>query len=361
MEDRTPRSRRARPVSDVLVYLLLDRSADLAKGWLLELVQERPLERAQGLLAAGLASSGPRICEGIVRGLLSDQQLQQLQPGGALEPLLAEIGELVDARAPEEVSGALESLRGVIWSALRSELPDPDPELIWALSERLSLTLETVRAAALRCFAAPPVPPVPPPPLAPAEPPEPPLRASPRADVFSVSRAELPENAVGEAGNGAGSRPASGQAEAVGRQLKEEIAVARRRGAPLSLLLIELDEPERMLAMEGTGGPGFGAFNEAVRSAVRRHDLLATESESRAWVIARDSDGSAARALGLRIAEAIHAAAPWHGASLAVAIGVAMLGPDGGDSGSLMESAEQARFAASAAGVEIGPPEPGGR
>jgi len=45
-------------------------------------------------------------------------------------------------------SGAIDALHGVIWSALRGELSDPEPEQVSELAERLSLVIETVRGAA---------------------------------------------------------------------------------------------------------------------------------------------------------------------------------------------------------------------
>ncbi len=311
MEDRTPRRRRPRPVSDAPVHRLLDRGAGLGKGWLLELIEARPLERAEGLLAGGLVGSAPRICEAIVGGLRCDEQLARLQPGGALEPLLAEIGELVDAHGADEVSAALDALRGVIWSALRVESPDPDPELVWALGERLSVALEAVRAAALRGFAA---------------------RSGPG----------------GAAADPHGPEP----------RLEHEIALARGRGAPLALLLVELDELERLLAVEGPEWAGFGVLRDAVCAALDTGDVVADADRRRSWVIAHGRDRADARALAERIVAAVRAGPDWRGAPPAVAVGIAVLGEDADGGRGLIHAAEEARYAAGAAGVAVGPPGP---
>ena len=46
---------------------------------------------------------------------------------------------------------------------------------------------------------------------------------------------------------------------------------------------------------------------------------------------------------------------PWRGAPLAVTVGFAVLGEDGGDIETLLEAAEEARFAAAASGIGVIP------
>jgi GGDEF domain-containing protein len=140
--------------------------------------------------------------------------------------------------------------------------------------------------------------------------------------------------------------------------LGDEIRRADTSGAPLSLLVVELDEADRMRAVEGGVGARatFGRFAQAVRSVMRRHDILACESDIRAWIIARDTSRLGAQTLGERIAGAVHAAEPWRGAPLALSVGVAVFGEDGRDVASLVDAAEESRFAAAASGVAVVPP-----
>ena len=70
-------------------------------------------------------------------------------------------------------------------------------------------------------------------------------------------------------------------------------------------------------------------------------------------MIAPGADRDGALALGARIGSAVRAAPPWREAPLAGAVGVALLGADGEDAGSLIGTAEQSMFAAAAAGIEI--------
>jgi GGDEF domain-containing protein len=137
--------------------------------------------------------------------------------------------------------------------------------------------------------------------------------------------------------------------------LRDEIVRAGRARLPLSLLLVELEEADRVLAVEpqSEASATFGRFAQAVRTAVRRRDVLACETDSRAWVIARDTGRAGAQALGARIVSAVPSEESWRGAPLTVSVGLAVLGEDGYNAAGLIEAAEQTKFAAEASGIGI--------
>ena len=105
-----PRRRRARPVADAPIDALLPRSEDLAKGWLLALLEQAPLDAAPAILAAELTRDGPRLCDAVLRAIADDADLRRLEPGGVLTPLAARVGELAGAAAPAAVSRAVDAL-----------------------------------------------------------------------------------------------------------------------------------------------------------------------------------------------------------------------------------------------------------
>jgi GGDEF domain-containing protein len=335
MQHGPPRRRRARPVGDAPVDALLPRVEDITKGWLLAVLEQAPLEDAPAILAADLARDGPRICEAIVRALADDDDLRRLEPGGALEPLVALTGELAGAQFSEPVSRAVDALHAIVWSALRGELPGADADEIAALAERLQLVVELVRAAALRRSET----------GAAAGEGVYPIRATRAADLPTSAPREVEEP------ESAGLAPDALWIGAV----EDEIAHAEQAGVPLSLLLVELNDADRVEAAESPteASATFGRFAQALRGVVRRRDLLACETESRAWIIARDTGRVGAQALASRAASAVSEARPWRGARLTVSAGLAVLGEDGRDSASLIEVAEEAKFAAAAAGVPV--------
>jgi GGDEF domain-containing protein len=372
MSPGPPRRRPARPVADAPVEALLGRSEDLAKGWLLAVLEQAPLDSLPAILASDLARDGPRLCDAIVRALADETDLRRLERGGALEPLATRAGELAGASTPEATMRAVDALHAVVWGGVRESLPSPDPDQIAELAERLAVVTELVRVAALGGAGAAPVTHAvlaeqggPEPAREEKAPPagEPAPGDSAPAAVRSLHSAPDPEPP-----------PPTG---AVDRQalwvgaLEEELTRSERTGAHVSLLLAELEDADRMLAVEAPtqASATFGRFAQAVRDAVRRQDILASESETRAWIIARDTGRAGAQALAGRIAATVQAAPEWRGAPLAVTIGIAVRGEDGGDPDSLIEAAEEARFVAAASGVGVivddespdsdsGPPEP---
>jgi GGDEF domain-containing protein len=357
MPSVTPRRRRARPVADAPVDSLLLTPAELAKGWLLALLEQAPLEEAPGILAVDLTRDGPRICEAALRAIVSDTDLRRLEPGGALRPLAARAGELAGATTPVAISQAVDALQAVIWSSLRDELRHPDPDMVSEVSERLTLIGELLRGAALEqpvpAVAVAPVAGVPRPadPVAPASGP--------------VARVQRPAGPVAPAPHENGvERPAVWPADAPGSQppaadplwigaLEDEIR--RSAGSPLSLLLAELEDGEEVRAVQSPAAAGetFSRFAGAVRSAVRRQDILVCESDTRAWIIARDTSRGGAYALGGRIADAVRQSGTWHGVPLDASVGIAVLGENGRTSAELIDAAEEARFAAAAHGVRV--------
>jgi GGDEF domain-containing protein len=360
MQAGPPRRRPARAVADAPIDPLLARLDDLAKGWLLAMLEQASLDEAPGILAADLPRDGPRVCEAVVRAVADDADLRRLEPDGQLELLISRTGELAGAHSPEASVRAVDTLAAVVWSALRSELRDADPELIAEVAERLSRVMGLVRVATLRgaTSSAPaaasgahlrPLPDPQPPSRPPSGPPSgPPSRGG--AEASRHRPGPPPEGSEPET-----RQTLSGDEQVWVEVLDREVTRAQRSGSPLSLLLLELDEAERVLAVEppSEAAATFGRFAQTVRGAMRRQDILACETDTRAWIIARDTSRAGAQALAARTAGSVRMAQAWRGAPLTVTIGVAVLGEDGSDSDELIDSAEQARLAAAADGAGL--------
>ena len=158
MQAGPPRRRPARAVADAPIDQLLARLDELTKGWLLALLEHASLDEAPGILAADLPRDGPRVCEAVVRALAGDAELRRIEPDGQLELelLVSRTGELAGAHTPEASVRAVDALEAVIWSAMRSELRNADPELVAEVSERLSRIagLRARRVGELACAAA---------------------------------------------------------------------------------------------------------------------------------------------------------------------------------------------------------------
>jgi hypothetical protein len=362
-----PRRRRARPVADAPIDALLSQSEDLAKGWLLALLERAPLDEVPRIMATDLTRDGPRVCEAMLRALAYDADERHLEGDGALAPLAGRIGELAGASGAEATAHAVDALQAIIWAAIRAELHDPDPDLITALAERLAQVAELMRAAALRRSDDAPRPPMTAvrpgvrDPLAAYRggPVGHPVITDQRLHDLRVARRPLrPETPPPPVAG----RDSPLRASVSGDDGTEGLWIAALEdeikdggGAPLSLILAELEDADKVVAVENRriASATLGGFAKAVRGAVRKQDILVCETDARAWVILRDTGRVGAQALGMRISVAVRESRTWRGAPMAASVGVAVLGEDGGSPSELIEAAEEARFAAAASGVDI--------
>jgi GGDEF domain-containing protein len=312
MAPSAPRRRRARPVADAPIEVLLPRAADLAKGWLLALVEDAPLSDAPALLGAGFPNDGPRLCEAVLRALVDDRELHRLRAGGPLGALAATVR-------------SVDALAAVLWAALRAELADDDGAVAIDVAERLAAVCAVLRVAALERLpedrGEPDAPgAVPDAPAAPAAP-----APSPPTDALWIDALQQ--------------------------------AIAASPDSPLALLLVELEDAERVVATESAlaATAAFEHFGQAVRGAVRPQDILVSETDGRAWIMARDTARPDAHALAARVAEAVGSGAAWRGAPLIASVGMAVLHEDGLTADELIDVAEETRFAAAASGTDIAP------
>lgn len=307
MHPVTPRRRRPRPLPDAPVDLLLRRSEALARGWLIALVEELPLSEAGRIELPELVAGGPTLCEAMLRAVADDRQLRRLESGAEAERLGAVARRLAGDAGAEPLSRTIECLRSVLWWALADEFIDASPDQLFHLGERLALVAELIRAAALREFG------------------------QPRPARTTV---------------------AGGGEEGIWQQLlSAAVSRARREGSELALLLLELEDADRLLAAASPeeAAAVVARFEAAVWAAAAGQGEVLSDA-GRAWVIAPGLDRRAAAKLARKVVKAVAAAERWRGAPLRAAAGIALLGEDGEDPAALLAAAEEAKFANQATG-----------
>lgn len=382
-----PRPQRPEPIGWAVAEALADRAQAVAKGWLLALLERAPLERAGAIPAAELAAEAPAICAALARALGSDRELARLAPGGDLAALAGRVPALAGAADAADGAAAVEALRACLWVAAREALAaaaPPAPDRPAALAERLALVAATATATALGDAALASAPgsaaPAPGTPVVPTAAPA----AGPPARAASVPAADAAPPAGGEPaprppapspayGNGSvthlppridvrhGPADAMDDSELWIATLERHVDRCQREGGGLALLRVELVDGERLAASapEAERGVPYGRLAQAIRRAIRRQDLVASDHQGRAWVIAPAVGRAGAIALAERIAAGVERGEHWRGAPLAATIGFAVYGEDGRDAATLIDRAEEAMLAASAAGVRIGEAIPG--
>lgn len=393
-DQATPRPGRPTPVERADAELLVGRAQTIAKGWLLTLLERAPLDAVAAIPAAAVASEGPAICAAFARALGSDAELDRLRPTGDLAPLVGRIGPLAGARDAAGVLAAVDALRACVWAAALDARGKRTDDLV-GLAERCaevavvagstalavapttSIEAEGASGAAVPADAARTVGPADADRnLAPAAA----DRAGGAGEGDSASLlAERPAPVTGPARHAAGTEydprrppgvtrlperpvPPPGLVDGMDdgdlwiSTLERHIDRCQREGGGLALLRVELVDGDRIAATatpEERGVP-YGRLAQAIRRAIRRQDLVASDKQGRAWVIAPSVGRAGAIALAERIGAGVEHGEHWRGAPLQATIGFAVYGEDGQDALTLIERAEEAMLAASAAGVRIG-------
>jgi diguanylate cyclase with GGDEF domain len=401
-----PRPQRPEPIGWGIAEALADDAQAVAKGWLLALLERLPLERAGTIPAAELAAEAPAICAALSRALGSDRELARLAPGGDLAALAARVPALAGAADAAAAAAAVEALRACLAVAAHDAQSAAGPPAPEQLAERLALVAATVTETALgagshgsaaatdepaaapaaspaggpRAADAPPGTGAETAPAAPASSPAGGPRAAdalPGAGAETAPAAPLaadaPPDLAPPFGNGSvthlptrsdarhGPAASMDDSELWIASLERHLDRCQREGGGLALLRVELVDAERLVASapEAEKGVPYGRLAQAIRRAIRRQDLVASDHHGRAWVIAPAVGRAGAIALAERIAAGVERGEHWRGAPLAATIGFAVYGEDGQDAETLIERAEEAMLAASAAGVRIGEAIPG--
>jgi hypothetical protein len=400
-DQATPRPHRPVPVERAEAELLAGRAQAIAKGWLLTLLERAPLDAVASIPAADLAAEGPAVCAVFARALGNDAELDRMRPAGDLAPLVQRIPALTGAHDASETLAAVDALRACLWAAAIEARGTRTDDLA-PLAERLA---EVALVAGTTALAKPQAmdsegegATESPASVAHADrvaaPPAKPVVAG--ETISATPLAESSSPATGPARSSAGPEPdepapavhdlrsgTSGSVTALPQRppvpaelasamddgdlwiatLERHVDRAQREGGGLALLRVELVDGDRLASSATVAeaqtdaderGVPYGRLAQAIRRAIRRQDLVASDRQGRAWVIAPAVGRAGAIALAERIGAGVEHGEHWRGAPLAATIGFAVYGEDGRDAVTLIDRAEEAMLAASAAGVRIG-------
>lgn len=364
MSDATPpappRPHRPLPVEWAIAETLAGQAQSVAKGWLLLLLERAPLDAVGVIPAADLAAEGPAICAAVARALGSDVELARLAPAGDLAPLVRRIGPLAAAGDAGTLVVAVDALRACLFAgALEAAGAHADAATVAALAERTAEVAAILASTAVGAATVAVDPATLAAPVAPVH--EPAVRDL-REDPHAEEPAPAGASSVTELSSRPAPDPRSGPAASMDDSelwiatLERHVDRCQREGGGLALLRVELADGDRLVASaspEEQGVP-YGRLAQAIRRAIRRQDLVASDHHGRAWVIAPAVGRAGAIALAERIGAGVEHGEHWRGAPLAATIGFAVYGEDGRDAATLIDRAEEAMLAASAAGMRIG-------
>jgi GGDEF domain-containing protein len=322
---------RPRPVADVPPPALADGQAP-AQRWLLRLIAARPLHDVPAIPTAELAREGPALCAAVLRAVGSESEVRRLQPDGELAALAARAGAMAGAGSSAAAVAAVGQLRAALWEALVATMAPLDAATTAALAERLALVCDVVAVASVGAVGR---------------------RAEPAGFRVHDARAHGAVGAEAARANAPATAERAVPESTAGVDWRAAAERHVREGRAFVLLALEVDDAPRLLAAHAEDGAvgAFARVEEAVRAELRPGDAMAREDDGRLWFVAAELAATGGRALAERLADAVAGAATLRGAPLSASIGLASSPVDGTDPAALAARADEALFAARAAGV----------
>lgn len=357
-EERAHRpAARARPVADLALSGPLEHAEPLARAWVAALVTARPLARLGELADPGLAETAPRLVQGVLRALGSEDALDALlaqarragPDGGHALGAFASTGEAA------ALAQAVEALRGVLWEELQGSLGSVssgaagERRLAGEVADRLAHVCAELLAGALEALPKQPL-------AGQARPAGRGLPLGPpRAGIVIHDERLRAEEPVAEATpqrdaaieiRDARQRP--GRAEAGGpaswiRSIGAALERHDRDGLPFAVVLLEIEtDPAAELG---------GLWPELERALAERlrtlgEGTLTSERAGRCWLLLARADRIGAHALAAQLEGAAGEAAARRGVKLEVLCGVALCPEDGEQAAALAAHADVGLYAA---------------
>ena len=306
----------------------LDRSRDeLAKAWLVRLIERASLEEISELPTEQIARELPELISDIVGSISSANgdpyQLTEAQTERAVSLAALRSGRETSAA---DVSRDIAALQAVLVRALREELAENDPERFADAVERLADATGAIQAAAVE---------------------------------------ELVRNRSRELESQANTDPLTGLGNLrhLQRQLAHMLEIQKRYGHPFGLLLMDIDGLKRVNDSQGhqAGDRLLMQVAMALQRSIRSVDVAARLGGDEFCVLAPEQEADAAAQLGERLASAVveEVSVPAD-PPVGLSIGVVSCPAHGDDAEALIDAADRAMYRAKAAGdnVALGDPAP---
>jgi diguanylate cyclase (GGDEF)-like protein len=288
---------------------------ELAKAWLLEVLERTPLREIEEVPVAWIASEAPALIGDIVRSLSDPAPSANLAlPADGIERI-SELGELRQGESALEIPKDLAALQTLLIEALRREIPERQVGAFAGSVGRL-------------------------------------------ASIFGDIQAQVSEKLVRERSGGATVDPLTGlpgPAE-LHEWLRIQLAEHQRHGQPFSLLLIDVEGLGRINQAHGrdAGDRMLRAVAAVLRRQIRPSDRAFRVADDEFCVLAPHQEADDAVPVAERLCELVERSQGTEGYRIAISVGLASCPEHGTEADALLAAAEEASWAAKAAGRGVG-------
>lgn len=284
----------------------------LAKDWLVRMIDRTPLREVGDLPIVWLSSEAPPLINAILDTLADPSSAELAPPARERAARLARIR--TGAGASAQIPRDLAALQSLLVETLRRELPEREPGEFARAVRRL-------------------------------------------AEVFGSIQGAVARELVEERSGGAAADPGTGLPGTV--QLEEWLRILlaeqRRYGHGFALAVIDVDGLARINDAYGreAGDRMLAALAAILRLQLRDVDQTFRLEEDEFAILAPHTEATGMAAIATRVAGLIAESQSPAGPRIAVAIGVVDCPGDGLRADSLLEAAAEAVYAAKAAGVAV--------
>jgi two-component system cell cycle response regulator len=307
----------------------LDRSREeLAKAWLVRLIERSSLEEIRDLPTERIARELPELISDLL-GAVANEDGDTYELSGEQQQRAAALAALRAGRdsSAADLARDLAALQGVLVKALRDELVASDPDRFADSVERLADAIGAVQAAAVE---------------------------------------ELVRSRSRELESQANTDPLTGlyNLRYLQRELAHLLDLHKRYGHPFATLLMDVDGLKRINDAHGhqAGDRVLMQLAMALRRSIRNVDTPARLGGDEFCVLAPEQDIKGAQILADRLAAAVReeVVTP-DDPPMGISIGVVACPDHGEDAETLIDLADRAMYRAKAAGDEVALGETNGR
>jgi diguanylate cyclase (GGDEF)-like protein len=287
----------------------------LAKEWLVRIVERTRLLDVGELPLQWLVAEAPGMIAEILGTLADPASTAEAELGDEESELTKQLASLrLGDDAPEQIPRDLAALQEVLIESLRREVP-----------ERRSGDFANAVTRLAEAFGA---------------------------IQGGVTKTLVEERSGGAARDRLTGLPGRAQLD---EWLRILLAEHRRYGHPFAMALIDIDGLARINESRGrvAGDRMIAAVAEVVRRQIREADQAFRLDEDEFAIVAPHTEGGGLVRMASRIADLIEAAQVPEGPRIAIAVGVAACPDDGLSAERLMQSLDEANYAAKAEGVPV--------
>ncbi len=287
----------------------------LAKEWLVRIVERTRLLDVGELPLQWLVAEAPGMIAEILGTLADPASAGEADLGDEESGLTKQLASLrLGDDAPEQIPRDLAALQEVLIESLRREVPERRPGDFASAVTRLAEAFGAIQGG--------------------------------------VTKVLVEERSGGAARDRLTGLPGRAQLD---EWLRILLAEHRRYGHPFAMALIDIDGLARINESRGrvAGDRMMAAVAEVIRRQIREADQAFRLEEDEFAILAPHSEAGGLVRMASRIADLIEAAQVPEGPRIAIAVGVAACPDDGLSAERLMQSLDEANYAAKAEGVPV--------